>query len=103
MNTALIWILGATLINSLVALVGAFMLLLSKKKVKNLIFGLVAFSSGTLLSGAFFHMIAESLEFFEADLLFGIVIFGFVLFYFIERVLKWHHCHQGKCDTHTFT
>ena len=103
MDNILLWILGATLVNGLVALVGAFTLLISKKTLKNLIFGLVAFSSGALISGAFFHMIAESLENFKPDFLFGLVIAGFSFFYLMERILKWHHCHEGKCDVHTFT
>ncbi|MCX6799087.1 MAG: ZIP family metal transporter, partial [Candidatus Diapherotrites archaeon] len=25
---------------------------------------------------------------------------GFVVFFIIERILHWHHCHEGKCDVH---
>jgi zinc and cadmium transporter len=30
------------------------------------------------------------------------VLVGFILFFLIEKVLHWRHCHKGECDVHTF-
>ena len=98
--TVLLWILAATAVNSLVALVGAFSLFVKEKMFKKCVHVLVAFSAGTLLAGAFFHLLAESLESIEANIAFSILIGAFILFFLIERVLHWHHCHEGKCDVH---
>ena len=95
-----LWVFIATFIDSLIALVGAFALFLSRKTFDYLIMVLVAFSAGALLAGAFFHLLAESLENFTTNSAFGLMLFGFVLFFFIERFLHWHHCHKRKCKVH---
>jgi len=97
------WILAATIVNSLVALVGALALACSRKTLDKVLYALVGFSAGTLLAGAFFHLIAESLEEMEAMQAFYLVFAGFILFFLIERFLHWHHCHEGKCDVHAFS
>ena len=30
------------------------------------------------------------------------IIIGFVIFFIIEKALHWHHCHNEKCDIHSF-
>jgi zinc and cadmium transporter len=96
----LLYILLATLIDSSLALVGALSLFLKKGVFEKLIFALVAFSAGALLSGAFFHMLAESLEKMSSVQAFVILFIGFCLFFIIERALHWHHCHEGSCKVH---
>lgn len=99
MNT-LLMILLATFINGLVAFVGIFSIGLSNKLFKKLIFVFVAFSAGALLSGAFFHIIPEALDELPAMQVSLFVLTGFVVFFLIERVLHWHHCHEEGCKTH---
>ncbi|MEM4598234.1 MAG: ZIP family metal transporter [Candidatus Diapherotrites archaeon] len=94
------WIIAATVINSFLALVGGISLLIKKDYFEKLIFVLISFSAGALLSGAFFHLIPEALESIEKDTLFFIVFAGFCCFFIIERFLHWHHCHEGKCKVH---
>ena len=96
----LYWILLATLVNGLMALVGAFTLWLKPKTLNKLLMFLVAFSAGALLGGAFFHLIAESLEVIPAETNFLFVLAGFSLFFILERFLHWHHCHEGQCEVH---
>lgn len=95
-----LWILAASLIDSLLAFVGAMSLLLKKGIFEKLIFALVSFAAGTLLAGAFFHMIPESLQRIQAMSAFIIVVLGFCAFFIIERILHWHHCHKGLCNVH---
>ncbi|KYK20540.1 hypothetical protein AYK24_10050 [Thermoplasmatales archaeon SG8-52-4] len=56
------------------------------------------------MGGAFLHLLPEAVE--EAEgtefNIFLIVLVGFLLFFIIEKGLHWRHCHQGKCDVHTF-
>ena len=63
---------------------------------------LVALAAGAMMGGAFLHLIPEAVEKFSAHNLFLFVLTGFVLFFFVERILHWRHCHIGKCPTHTF-
>ena len=87
----LAWILFATGINSLVALVGAITLGWKKETLEKILHALVGFSAGALLAGAFFHLIAESLLEMPAMESFYFVFAGFILFFVLERFLHWHH------------
>jgi zinc and cadmium transporter len=93
-------IILATLITSLISLIGVFSLWMKQSSLDKLIILLVALSAGALLSGAFFHLIPESLESLTSTTVFTVVIGGFILFFLMEKFLYWHHCHDGKCDIH---
>src|SRR3989344_5985853 len=91
----------STFLVSLVSFCGILTIGLNKKTLDKLLLGFVGFSAGTLIGGAFLHLIPEALEISENSLIF--VLVGFSLFFVIERFLHWHHCHDGKCSIHTFT
>jgi zinc and cadmium transporter len=99
----LLFILLATVINGFVGLIGVLTLWVKHRSLEKVLIILVAFSAGALLSGAFFHLVAESLEGMETLAVFTYLLVGFVSFFLIERVLHWHHCHEGVCDVHPFT
>lgn len=99
MNT-LLWILAATILNGLVAFVGALTFWMNDKLLKKSIFYLVAFSAGTLLAGALLHLLPESLEYVSINTAAAFILVGFAVFYLIERLLHWHHCHDGHCTHH---
>jgi zinc and cadmium transporter len=96
-------IILATLVNSLIALVGVFSLWCREETLKKILFILVAFSAGALLGGAFLHLAAESLEILETNTMFILLIAGFSVFFLMEKFLYWHHCHNGVCDVHPYT
>jgi zinc and cadmium transporter len=97
----LYWIIAATLFVSCISLIGIFTLSLQDKLLKKILLVLVGFSAGTLMGGAFLHLIPESLEQTGSYNVFLVVIFGFLLFFVMEKVL-WRHCHEDKCEIHTF-
>ncbi len=100
----LFWILFFTIIDGLVAFAGAFTLALKDKALKNVLFILVAFSAGVMIGGGLLHLLSESLEAMEADTAMLVFIIGFSVFFLIERILHWHHCHTGEaCDVHTYS
>jgi len=99
----LFWILLATFLDSLIALIGAFTLGIKQKTLSKILFILVAFSTGALLAGGFLHLLAESLEKLTVFNSFLFLIIGFSTFFLMEKFLHWHHCHEGKCDIHPYT
>lgn len=99
----LIWIITSTLIISLLSLAGIFTLALKEKVLKQILLLLVGFSAGALTGGAFLHLLPESLEKLKAGETFLYALAGFTIFFFLERILYWRHCHEGKCDIHAFT
>lgn len=99
----------ATLIISAISFVGVLTLFLKEKIIDKIIFYLVAISTGSLMGGAFIHLIPEALE--DSEGIYGVesilisVLVGFSLFFILERILHWHHCHKhgGDCSVHVFT
>ncbi|MFH1234543.1 MAG: ZIP family metal transporter, partial [Candidatus Diapherotrites archaeon] len=96
----LVWILGATVLDGLLALSGIFAFRLNEKTLMKLVRWLIAFSTGALLAGAFFHLLSEALEQMSSQNAFYLLFAGFILFFLIEKFLHWHHCHEGHCDVH---
>jgi zinc and cadmium transporter len=90
----LFWIAGASLSIALIAFVGMVILFLKKELLSKILLILVAFSAGTLLGSAFLHLLPEAIEKFVGAELFLWLLGGFVLFFFIEKILQWHHCHE---------
>jgi zinc and cadmium transporter len=101
--STLLLILVATLVTGLIALVGAFSFFIKEKLLQKLLLVLVAFSAGALLAGGLFHLLAESIGMMDMNAAFILLLAGFSLFFVMERLLHWHHCHEGKCDVHAFT
>ena len=99
----LLWILVSTFIVSLLALIGIVSLAIKDKILNKILFILIGFSAGALMGGAFLHLLPEALEKADHIPMCLFVLIGFSLFFIIERFLKWHHCHKGICDVHTFT
>ncbi len=101
--TAFLWAFFSTLAVSLISFIGVFTLAINKKLLDKLVFVLVAFSAGALMGGAFFHLIPEAVEGKEPLAVMVFVMTGFVVFFLMERILHWRHCHDGHCDVHMFT
>ena len=99
----LTWILLVTLINGLLAFAGGILYLIFKKNLDKILIFFVAFTTGALLGGAFFHFIPEAIKEIHIILTTLLTIGGFILFLLLEKILHWHHCHDGKCDKHPFT
>ncbi|MFH0835855.1 MAG: ZIP family metal transporter [Candidatus Micrarchaeota archaeon] len=96
-------IVAATLIVCLASLVGIASFWVKPKLLNKLVLLLVAFSAGTLMGGAFLHLMPEALEEMPAMDFSLVFLASFSLFFVLERVVKWRHCHaDGSCDVHSF-
>jgi len=101
--TPLFWIVGSASLVSIISLVGIVTLTVKDELLNNILLGLVGFSAGALMGGAFLHLVPEALERAEGTTVFSYLILGFILFFLLERLLYWRHCHNGRCDVHIFT
>ncbi|MGD2136437.1 MAG: ZIP family metal transporter [Gemmatimonadales bacterium] len=100
--TTFLWILVAGIGMSLLALVGALALFIPTDVLKRLLLPLVAFAAGSLIGGAFFHMIPAALTHDGVALqVCGGIVLGFVAFFALEQFLHWHHCHRAEADCRT--
>ncbi len=99
---AFLWLLAALSVNTLLGAVGVITLYFhDEKRLKFISYLLMAFSAGSLLGGAFIHLLPEAAENIESNALYGIALAGFILFALIESYLHHHRCKE--CNVHPFT
>jgi len=87
---------------ALIAFVGVFTLAMKDHLLNKILLILISLSAGVLMGGAFLHLLPEAIEGGEGSDILAFVLVGFILFFLMEKVLHWRHCHNGKCDVHTF-
>jgi len=97
----LVAILASVTTVSLIAFVGIIFIGAKESWLKHVLMALVGFSSGTLLGGAFLHLLPEAYEANGANT-FYYVILGIVVFFALEKFFYWRHCHEEKCPVHMF-
>ena len=93
-------ILLAVIIVSVLSLVGIFFLAFKTKTLKKITLYLVSFAAGTLLGAAFLHILPESIEELPGILPFLLLLLGILIFFLIEKVFHWRHCHDSDCKAH---
>ncbi len=99
---ALAWIVLGGVMMSGIALLGAVTFLLPARVQQRLLLPLVAFSAGSLLGSAFFHMLPAAMQAGDGDLRVWIwVVAGFSLFFAFEQLLHWHRCQNAPGETHS--
>lgn len=99
-----LYALTASLIVSLISLIGVLALLIKDRILQKVIIYLVAFAAGGLIGGAFFDLIPEAAEYIkDITQLFVYVILGYMIFFILEKYLHWRHCHSPDCKLHRFT
>jgi zinc and cadmium transporter len=96
-------ILASVITVSLIAFIGIIFIGLDERALKRVLMSLVGFSSGTLLGGAFLHLLPEAIEEDATQMTtFYYVILGIVIFFALEKFFYWRHCHEEECPVHAF-
>jgi len=97
-----IYIITANFLISLASLVGVFSLSIKEKSLSKFLLQLISLSAGALMGGAFLHLLPEAAEKLSSEIMYPVVLFSFILFFLIEKLLHWRHCHKKNCSVHTF-
>jgi zinc and cadmium transporter len=96
---ALLWIVSGGVLMTAIALVGSVTLLLGQATLQRIILPLVAFAAGSLIGGAFFHMLPASLlAGGDSTGVFVWLVAGFCTFFLLEQFLHYHHCHRASAE-----
>jgi len=95
-------ILIACFLISMCVWIAVLFLFFKKETLSRITIFLISLSAGALIGGAFLHLLPEASEGIEPKKLFFIVLLAFVLFFLIEKVFHWRHCHKENCEIHTF-
>jgi zinc and cadmium transporter len=94
--STLAWIIGAGLAMSAIAWIGLLTVVLKQEQFERLLLPLVAFAAGSLLAGAFLHLLPEAVAARGPGAwTFLPVLLGFALFFLMEQFLSWHHGHSA--------
>jgi zinc and cadmium transporter len=92
------YIILATVVVSLISLIGIFFIGIKSERFDSFIKYLVSFAVG----GAFLHLLPEAMEYGNPSI-FIYVLSGIMIFFLIEKLLHWRHCYKGQRDAHMFT
>lgn len=96
-----VYILLSVVIVSLISLIGILFIFLKKDKLNNVLIFLVSLAAGSLLGGAFLHLLPEIIE--GTGFTFSVsflILFGIILFFSIENFIHWRHCHIPTSKSH---
>ncbi|MEW6739909.1 MAG: ZIP family metal transporter [Nitrospirota bacterium] len=95
------WIIIFSLLGSIGSIGGAALMLFFPEKVRRtLIPCLISYATGTLLGAAFLGMIPHALKHTPSLPILATVLVGIILFFLLEKLVIWRHCHDGECEVH---
>lgn len=101
------WIVLSGVGMSMIALIGGITFFIHEQKIKKVMLPLVALAAGSMIGGAFLHMIPKSVTWFQknahqsvlgADAVYIWVLLGFTTFFALEQFLHWHHCGRAESE-----
>jgi zinc and cadmium transporter len=100
MLTVWIYSLVSVFIISLIAIVGLVTFSIKVDTLKKILVFLISFSAGALFGDAFLHLLPEISETGIATSVSVSIILGILLFFLLEKVIHWRHCHMPITKTH---
>ena len=100
MSTFLI-VLGLSLVGGLGGLLVASGVLLIKDPARaRLIPWLVSYAVGALLGASMLEILPKALEQLAPPQVFATLLVGILLFFVLEKLVLWRHCHTHDCEVH---
>jgi zinc and cadmium transporter len=101
MNQIWLYSLASVFIVSLISLIGVFTLGMNVNKLRKILIYLISFSAGALFGDAFIHLFPEVIDSGGFGVLSAVYILsGILLFFILEKVIHWQHCHMPITKTH---
>ncbi len=61
---------------------------------------LISYAIGALLGAAFLEILPHALEHGDAHRMTSTVLFGILVFFVLEKLVLWRHCHHDHCEAH---
>jgi len=98
----LTYIIIASFLIASSALIGLVSLLIKKELIDKILLFFVSLSAGTLMGGAFLDLMPEATEKLGSNTVFPFILISFILFFLIEKIIHWRHCHEENCEVHDF-
>lgn len=97
--TTLTWIISATLLGGVLSVAVAGALALKAKASQIPV--LISYAVGALLGAVFIELLPEAFERAEsAHSMAATILVGILLFFVLEKLVLWRHCHVEECEAH---
>lgn len=97
--SVLAWIIVASLFGGALSVICAALFALNTRA--HWVGGLVSYAIGALLGAVFLDMLPEAIRLSPSvTTVSSTVLFGILLFFTLEKVLIWRHCHHDHCEAH---
>ena len=101
MNLVWLYSLVSVFIISLIPLLGLLTFKIKIEKLNRILIYLVSFSAVALLGDAFIHLLPEAVKEHGFSLFLSLsVLVGILLFFILEKVVYWQHCHMPITKQH---
>ncbi|MCM3880608.1 MAG: ZIP family metal transporter [Vicinamibacterales bacterium] len=98
---SLAWAVGLTLLGSLGGVLVASAFLLFNDRIRlQVVPWLVSYAVGTLLGVALLVLLPEALSKLPARTVLSALLAGIMLFFLLEKLVLWRHCHTHDCEAH---
>ena len=81
-------------------LLGGVLLMFPESVRSRLVPWLVSYAVGTLLGVALLDVLPEALQSLKPGAVFGVLLAGILVFFILEKLVLWHHCHDDDCEAH---
>src|SRR5688500_16868912 len=97
--TTFAWILVATIAGGVLSVAAAALFALSARASHVPI--LISYAVGALLGAVFLDLLPQAFSMAESpEAMAGTILAGLLLFFVLEKLVLWRHCHQEQCEAH---
>ena len=97
--SVLTWILVSSLLGGTLSVLGAALVALNVSKVR--VPMLVSYAIGAMLGAVFLEILPEAIAAgSDPHSMSATVLFGILLFFALEKLVIWRHCHGDHCEVH---
>ena len=97
--TVLLWIVTASLIGGALSVMCAALFALNARS--HWVNALVSYAIGALLGAVFLEILPEAIKLSNnITLLSATILGGILLFFTLEKLMIWRHCHHDHCEVH---
>ena len=97
--SVLTWIVLSSLVGGTLSVLGAALVALNVSKVRVPMF--ISYAIGAMLGAVFLEILPEAIKVASnPKALCATVLFGILLFFALEKLVIWRHCHGDHCEVH---
>ena len=96
----LVWIIITCIVGGTLSVVCAALFAFNSH-TQQYLGGMVSYAIGALLGAVFLNILPEAITLTpNVGILSGTVLFGILLFFILEKLVLWRHCHHEHCEAH---